>query len=54
MKRNYNKPETEIIDMEPQQMICTSGGVDEPRPDDEEWFDMDDTSTPPTFHGVLD
>lgn len=54
MKRIYNKPETEIIDIEPQQMICTSPGVDDPKPDDEEWFDMEETSTVTKFTGVLD
>ena len=40
MKKIYSKPETEIIDIEPQQMICTSPGIDEPKPESDEWFDI--------------
>ncbi len=52
MKKIYSKPETEIVDIEPQQMICTSLDP-EPQPEDEEWFDMPGTEDS-KYSGVLD
>lgn len=54
MKKIYSKPETEIIDLEPQQMICQSTWGDEPTEDDE-WFEpatIEETNK--SFKGVLD
>ncbi|MBP3511024.1 MAG: hypothetical protein J6K19_03155 [Prevotella sp.] len=54
MKKIYSKPETEIIDIEPQQMICTSPGIDEPKPESDEWFDIPSADEGTKFKGALD
>ncbi|MBO5186409.1 MAG: hypothetical protein J6B91_05090 [Prevotella sp.] len=55
MKKEYQKPTSEILEIEPLQMICTSPGTGEDTPpDDEEWFSMDEVSTPPKYTGDLD
>ncbi|MBO5186477.1 MAG: hypothetical protein J6B91_05435 [Prevotella sp.] len=55
MKKEYQKPTSEILEIEPLQMICTSPGTGEDTPpEDEEWFFTEEANTPPKYTGELD